>query len=355
MRSRLNLNYITRMENKVMQLKTAQQRHQEFQDNSLETFIMIDVFNEFNHKRNSDNHPQECNIDFSEYDAVEAEAPKVDELRSGTSALESILQQKNILVIGETSYVLAPSTSQQGGRIQLSFWNKPYTAIDYQSISQLAKIYRQALIHKVEHLVESKAENYIKALAKLDSVAQNAEVNLPKSAKGTTHAKRGDIGFAKINDNQYAVYVIVPEFLMGKNGNYYHFGNAEITMPLKFNGTSLAIENPPQVLNIPYSHPFVHSNGAICYDGSERWSELLGIKFSYFYPISDSNLPLHIANALREARRGLHKGYMGRTVRPVNNLSEFPIVANGKDEALQYAVQRGIPKLRVIEADQNRA
>lgn len=158
------------------------------------------------------------------------------------------------------------------------------------------------------------------------------------------------IQYKKTGSSDYKVWVHIPDFMMGKNNEYYHFMAVDLWMPLEVNSKSVRIKEAPRVAQGGYTHPFVYCDGTICF-GDLSWGPDLDISFKAYYPLSDiGNAAGKIVTVLRQGKMSIEEGYVGDPT-AVHDITQFNAVAYGGDHAERYARQNGIDRHRIFEND----
>jgi hypothetical protein len=151
---------------------------------------------------------------------------------------------------------------------------------------------------------------------------------------------------------QYQVSSVVPDFLIQKNKKYYHFEKAVIGTDVEIGPGGMKILAGTKVFNVPYPHPFVYSDGKICYGPLFDWSRDMKISFSKNYPLDNlKKLGTMLGAMLIRAQNSLEASYIGRSLTPVHNISNFKSIANSRYEAEWYAMARLIPVTRIFDND----
>jgi hypothetical protein len=150
----------------------------------------------------------------------------------------------------------------------------------------------------------------------------------------------------------FTIATWIPDFIIKKDGLYYHFQPALAGIDMKENipDNTASFSGPPWIINTPYNHPLVWNDGEVEYGGSERWQRL-GISFNHFYTL-DNAFARRAVLAIRECRMALETCYTGENGRPVHQFSDFKPAANKRFSALNYASMKGIPSHRIMENGQ---
>jgi len=339
-----------RANDRAEQLRSAQEQLQEHQDRSIEHFIMTDVFNEFNRESNKGSKravEKPCIFQFHD---IPVKLPRVEDLSSGRSCLDRLLEGRGFLIAGDSSYTLAYDRQRCAGRF-VHFSGKTYNAHELMPTLEIGKRYKYSLIERVEATAIRNGAQYAKALAEIASLRKRLDESIKALPAEQESSEKGSIGFRKEGSSKYCIYVNIPEFLMGKNMVYYHFATVQLGTTLCVKDRRMKINSAAKVISGPYRHPFVGSGGSICYSGAERW-RYLNVRFNHYYPVEEPSLPYVIAAVLRQGVMLIQRGYMGGNVSPINNITSFSPVANGRKEAEEYCREHGISEERIIETDQ---
>ncbi len=351
---------------KIDELKSQVQSlgnvYDSIQDNSVERFIMVDVFNAYNHENRNSNEPEVP--DVSQFDDIPTleHIPGIEDLNSSLTSLEGILLQNNrIIVLGGRVFRLRDCGNETasghvkfaGCQMAISYW---------RDLSDLMGEYEQRLLNRIEAKALEHGKVHIDYIKRLLSFKSALEQGISSKSRysGITSSHRGKIGFQKSGSNRYRISISVNPFLIEKEGKYFAFGNVDLGIDLEVCNNSLQIVAPAVVLNMHYRHPFVHSNGSICYTGGtrNRWDDLQ-VKFNDMYSLKKpKTLAKKIAQVMRQAEKNLETGYYCYPIhsrdrigndRPVHWLEEFTPIATSRTSAESYCSAHGIAKERIFQ------
>lgn len=317
-------------------------------DDSIEKFIMVHVFDIYNHETRIE---EKLEINNQKWDdnPILNNNPSTEDLHSKQNSLDILLNNNGVLILGNDCYILNENSDKEMDSFVM-FKDKKLYLNPFLSLDQLEDNYTSLLLQRIEKKAFEHGEEYSKILAdqKNDLSKLNDMLSTQKNYVNTTEARRGQVGFKKLDNNKYGLFLYIEPFILEKDKKYYAFPTAELGTELKVNSNRMQIVAPLRVLNTPYSHPFVYTNGDICYDGPSRWNRL-EINFNHNYDLNSPNsLATKIATVLREARMNIEAGYFGSEVIPLKPIDNFQPIATSLSDAIEYARSNGIKTERII-------
>jgi len=168
-----------------------------------------------------------------------------------------------------------------------------------QTMDNMARQYRDKVIASVSDVVAGQRQNEIGLMEHKDT------------KNGTT-----------IGINGCELYLRLNPFIIRKDGADYSFDEVTIFTQLAFRDNMVRIVGKPRVTS-GYHHPFVYSDGSICY-GNEARFDHEGISWEYMPIDSAAN---NAATVMNIARKVMQIGYCGSRVSPVNTLSRTNFTA----------------------------
>ncbi|MBI5388851.1 hypothetical protein HZB01_00560 [Candidatus Woesearchaeota archaeon] len=255
--------------------------------------------------------------------------------------LEECQQLGDILLFQGQSYALQKSVSSASTSSSLHVGSTLWILGNQRPASSFAVAYRTALVERV-----------IRAKEKL-TVRQKKTANQPlpqellscKNGQGSYRA----LTYRKTGPCDYRLELSIAPFIMEKNNTFYVLEGTIIGCDVHGENNTMTIQNPASVAGQSYKHPFVYSNGTICYHNEARW-RFRDIQFGHPYSLAKSaSLAARIAAVLEEGRMVLEHGYFGDNVRPVNSFLMFPSIPPGQLSA--YLAQRKISLNRIFYQD----
>ena len=206
-------------------------------------------------------------------------------------------------------------------------------------------------IEELEERYQRKIKEYIKKrIGENLSLAyhriREGKEKIKKLKPKNRSVKSKDIGFKKVNNNEYIVYKVVPDFLYIDGNNYYHFPETKVcTIVYKRNG-NINIGTTLYVYEkYPYKHPFVYSSSEelqkICH-GNGQIKDKAGIKGTY--PIKNINrkrLAIDILNMLYLAENTITKSnpHENTPVRSLGSINSRRICRERGEELIRKGIK----------------
>ncbi|RME15066.1 MAG: hypothetical protein D6797_07465 [Bdellovibrio sp.] len=333
---------------KKTELESLDNLFSRFQDDSVERFIMVDVFNAYHTRYNPrevEEEPEQ-NAEISSVNIPELSLPQltVSDLTGIKTVLSRVVGER-ILCLNSNVFSLVKNSSKNPLNTHLLFKGKRYELEPLGKISEIESAYQQELFGNVERQVLRRSSDFQVLLEQLRSLKKEREERLKEEQKKYslhTSYESDEIGFRKTGFDTYEVYIKLNPFIIKKNNEYYAFRKQiRIGTTLAANGSTLRITAPARVLTPPYHHPFVRDDNSICYlvnTKKDRWSEL-GISFEA-QDFSDKKnrkrLAKQVALTLNEGAEALTRRYRQGTI-PVKDLTpeNFPeeYLPGGRSEA----------------------
>ncbi len=331
---------ISKVETGFAELEELENFYESVQDMSIENFIKIGVFNAYNNGNKKI-------IKKSELSVPEIEQmPAIEDLIPQESLLETIINSPGMIVLNNMCYKIGLSSDKN--LPYLRYNQHTYKIESWISLEELCKKYTQALTNHLRETIEKYSNGFSKILSQIKKSKNYLKA---RAKKQKASSKQGYISFQKTKPNQYEIKVIVPPYIIQKDGKYYAFGTAILGLTIVSRANLIRLKNPPRVLNGPYQHPFVYGpnfNYEICY-GNLNWTKDRFIWFNRDYDIRTRGLAKKIAEVLREGERTLLKGYIGNNVNPVKNINYFNPIAYSREDAEEYARTHNISLDRIID------
>jgi len=342
----INFNYIRKLEEIASDFNQNLDYYKSIKQRSIDKLI-TDIFNIYNREQKNDI-SESIDIDTS-MDSL----PNIQELHK-TDIFESLVPSPGIISIGKMCYSIVPGTANGNGSVV--FDNKQYTLKEYSDLSDLNGNYASRLKAGIEKLAMSHGDKF-KSQIKLFT-EKNAKCKSDiKSTKELKDSDRmGNVGYQKVGNN-YIFYAVVEPYLLKKDEKFYAFnapranGSKRVRVGSSFtiDSKTITINNSPQVLDMPYFHPFVHDSANICFNGNTRWTEN-NIRFSKKYKHDEPGLANKIVTLLYESQNALVNGANG-DITPVYYFSRFKPVAKNMTQAINYARLHHIDERRIFDND----
>ncbi len=345
--SKYILNIVSKFKTNLIELKELGNIYQSLKDTSIERFIMVDVFNAYNHE----NHGVVKEVLTSEYEKLPEiqRMPTVRDLFSRDNSLDALIESCGIFVFEGLCYKLVYNDNSNDW---IDFRDLPLYLKPWIKLEELCMQYSKSLNSRIKKKAEEHAQDFshILSLVKKEKTNLRKAINQNTSFSGRTSGSRGHISFRKKSSNIYEIRVNVPPYIIGKSGYFYAFSGTVLGLDLKIKGNEIMLKDKPKVVALPYKHPFVYLDGNICY-GNLNWAEQRKIIFGQYYDMSNKTaIAKKIAQAMREGERTLLKGYIGNNVDPVNNIDSCDCqVGASLSNAKTYALRHNIPLERIIE------
>jgi hypothetical protein len=349
----IKVRYIDPSEKIKKQVQQMQNMYSSMQDSTIEKFIMVDVFNKYNHEERAITESQPSNSNPEEPDYKQ---PSVSDLFSHNNSLTPLLDQLGIICMGGKCYTMYQNGGK-GNKLEgyVKFRNQVLDIKPWVPLEELCTMYSKKIIDRINNKAEQHGKQFYSYLEKIKS--EKAELDKciaeRKSLAGKTSDARGEIKFRKIKDGEYEISVDVAPYIIEKRGEYYAFKTAKIGTRLKSRDSRIMIMDKPKILNMPYSHPFVWPDAVICF-GSLSWERQRGVKLNHWYDISSNRAGTarRIAELMREGKKTLERGYVGNSISPVENIKNCKCkIATNRSDAEAYARSHGIRLERIIKND----
>ena len=267
------------------------------------------------------------------------ETPPIEGLISEKTCLGVLKKGKNLLSMGGKVYELVKSNQIYPDEF-VKFSGNKYSIVFWKNLSELENEYSKAIEKHIYDKAMNYGTKYSSTLSEYCAMEDNLKrqsrhVNLSKKE---VEVKSGRIGFNKLSNLKYRIYIELDPYLIKKNNKYYKFDSLKLGTDLIVNSKTLSIAAPCEVLQKEYySHPFVRraDNNKICYAGEQIWARL-GVKYNHKYNLNDNNLARIIGNVLHAAHQIITTGYTLKSIIPINNISEFTPLPVGSPEIRKY-------------------
>ena len=163
--------------------------------------------------------------------------------------------------------------------------NFPKSYISLGSLEEFIGKYKERIERALKRKIADSLEDNLAVLRNNEEKVLLAKNQLSQSPMRKND--EGNIGFEQITDNRFVVYRKIPDFIMKRNGNFYHFPAARIGVIIEQsqNKESLRMPNPDGFFNGPgfvfepgkeYRHPFTRAKNndygtELCH-GYSKWS-----------------------------------------------------------------------------------
>jgi len=284
---------------------------------SMEEFIVDYVFAIYN-KRPVGNTPKEIKIKINPEEIKTSLEPSEIILENKDSILESTIKS---LLNGKTKksgglaimlggvYSLEPLENAPNGskRKELDLEKAVYLT----SIEEFNNEYKREISNQIKSKVK---KNIFSEIERLDETKY--EIENIKRIKRNLPTREGDISFTK-EDNEYKISLEIPEFVMSRGREYWHFDSVKLSTKLRQTERQLFLEKDIYPNPSYYIHPFIFEDGTMCMDGDRQ--EECGIK-KYRHDIKGLDkkvLAKNIVDLLKIARQILRTGNRGDPI-PAN-------------------------------------
>jgi hypothetical protein len=344
-------NFINKIESTKRDILKKQNYYESIQDSTIERFIMVDVFNAYNHE----NRAVVDKIQTSKWENAPKlkDLPSVNDLISRDNSLDRLCSPYGFIVLGNRCYSLYENGSKKDEREgYVIFRDKVLNLKPWLGLDELCKQYTDNLMQRINLKAEEHGKEFARILEqmKTDKVRLEQGIKENKAIKNKEEDNRGKIGFKKLKENQYEISAIIPPYIIGKNGSYHIFDSVVLGMVVKARNNQIMLDHAPKVLNTPYKHPFVYGNGSICY-GKLNWQNKRGVRFNHWYSLNNKNMVAkRIAEALREGKKKMEHGYVGEEVIGGHPIADYKIADNLND-AKKYAQNNNVLIERIIKND----
>jgi len=334
---------IVHRENDVSKgLKQIDNDYQNLQTTTLETFILVDVFNAYFNRENSTE--RKVNSVTENFDNS-----LLEKLYSQENVLPEQLKNKKILSLKNQVYELTTKISRPD-RL-LNFRGKNYSLRMMSNLRDLVNDYEHNLLVKVGKFVEEHAGTYQMQLKNLQQQRKELDRLLILQANNS-FIQEGNLSFSRKGKTDYTLKLRVPDFFIKRDGEYYPFPEAVIGLELGSRNNQVKVKGIPNVYNRPYNHPFVWStfDSGICY-GNFNFAEHFNLNFQHYLSCNEETASL-IANMLRQGERIMTSAYINNSFAPVNSIERCSTsVGRTREKAERYAQRRGL-KMEVFDNDQ---
>ena len=157
-------------------------------------------------------------------------------------------------------------------------------------------------------------------------------------------SKRESMGGFSVDAPEFAICSTIPAFIIGKEGRHYAFGEAKVGVMVANAEACLTIRKTPYVLNLPYLHPNVYSDGKIDTDCMNL--EETGVSFAKSYNLMDNVQKREFMGSIWILFQ--KAGYALKTIcppelrrgAPVYHLSRFTPIAASMEEVKRRSKMR---------------
>lgn len=271
----------------------------------------------------------------------EVEYPSIDGLFTNSSAIETHIPFRGVLVFGKNVYTINDRQTQECLRDEkVVFRGKKLFLKSYCSLAELAARYSRALQDKIGAYIALNSQKYADLFQKNQQSIREYEQEIGEIGlkQNQFQLKHGSIGFEKRDGENYLIFLELNPYVMKRSGNYYAFDRVKLGTELRINSKTLEIKSPCTVLQDKrYNHPFVYSTNTICYHTNDRWKEH-GIKFNHKYQINDQTLPRKLALLLVEANKSMTLGYKASKSNKIGviQIDNFDSLPGGYAEARRH-------------------
>jgi hypothetical protein len=349
----IHLKFLSKITKTKAQLQHIKNVYASAQDDSIERFIMIDVFNEYNHERREGQSKKEVKV--SNWDNIPEinRRPEVYELISDSNSLESLIGSLGFIVINRKCYNLDKNRGHRDeNKGYVIFGNYTLDLMLWMPLEELCKRYTENLACRINQKADEHGKEFVKIIEQINREKTQLSDAINSRASTRTSDKRGEIGFNKIGEGDYEITVTIPPYIIEKNGEYFAFGAIILGTKIRARNNRVMISDKPKVMNMPYIHPFVWPNSSICF-GDLNWTKQRDVRFNHWYDLSDKKaLAKRIAIVMRAGKTNIERGYVGSTLTPVRDIHNCDCyIGNRRKEAEGYAKANGIPNERIIKND----
>lgn len=340
-------NYISKINQSSSAIKSLEKiLSQTSNQRNIAQFIAIDVVNAYKRishetrsKITSNRFKFNTISNLTDIQKYKAETPAIDELISNKTCLDVLKKGKNLLSMGGKVYELVKSNRTNHDEF-LEFSGNKYSIVFWKNLSELEKEYSRTIDKRIYDKAMHYGNKYSSVLseccAREDNLKrQSKQINISKKE---VEVKSGRIGYNRLSDSIYRIYIELDPYLILKNKRYYKFDSLKLGTDLIVGSNTLSIAAPCEVLQKEYySHPFVKrsDNNKICYAGEKIWARL-GVKYNHKYNLKDSNLARIVGNVLYAASQIITTGYTLKSIVPINNISNYTPLPIGSPEIRKY-------------------
>jgi hypothetical protein len=351
----------TRFVEKVCSNKEAirqmQNLYESVKDTSIERFIMIDVFNEYNHEKIEEVDDTRTEVSQWENLPEAGKIPGVEELASIKNSLDPLFKSSGLIVIDRKCYTLYEKGERKDeGRGYVQFGKRVLELIPWLPLEKLCQNYTACLADRINQKADEHGNDFAHILEQMEKEKQQLDEAIKNKQNGVsrrTEGKRGQIGFRKIKDGVYRITADIPPYIIEKKSRYYAFEAAILFITIKVENNRLMIDHVPKLEDNDYVHPLRWGGvGGICFGGF-NWKAQRGIEFNYWYELADRKAAAEkIAETLRQGKKVLERGYVGEQVARYHNIDALNCkIADDRKTAEQYARAHGIQIERIIRND----
>lgn len=347
----IKVNFKDKMKSTQAALKRMQNIYSSMQDNTIDKFIMVDVFNHYNHENRVDNDNTVNTADWDKVDYDDA-PPGVNDLMSNQNSVDQLIGKEGVIVIGNKCYSIFQNGGKQDKREgYVMFRNKVLNIRPDVPLEKLCSNYSHKLQERIIQKSNEHASEFAEILGKMNKEKSQLDQGIKRRREisGKTSDQRGEIGYRKIKDGEYEVSVTVKPYIIEKAGEYHAFGSVKLGVILRSRGNQVMIDDAPRVLSMPYVHPFVWDDSNICF-GNLNWSSQRNVRFNHWYNLTGENAAKRVAETMREGKRTMESGYVGSEFTPVRAIENCnAYIGDNRAAAEQYARTHGMKKERIIK------
>ncbi|MBT5023136.1 hypothetical protein HON01_09990, partial [Candidatus Woesearchaeota archaeon] len=160
--------------------------------------------------------------------------PDISDLYSEKSILESVMgsfvNSDFIFTLGGRCYVSSTYDNSPSELVKIN--NKVHSLKYLSSLSNLDKNYKTAIIRKLNSVAKNHGEQLIPKIQKnLDQIK-----NLESAFEVQDKTDFGSIGYQKVNNDKYRIYINIVPFIAKMRGKFFHFIKTKV-------GTDFLIKN----------------------------------------------------------------------------------------------------------------
>jgi hypothetical protein len=355
-------NFVSEVEKRRTELKKMQNIYSSLQDVTIERFIMIDVFNEYNHEKGEGQAKKDVKV--SDWDDIPdiKKTMGVHDLVSQANSLDPLIGSFGFIVIRNKCYSLYQNSGKRNEeKGYVVFGKKTMDLKPWVSLKELCSTYTQKLIERISQKAVEHGKKFDRILEQMEQEKQQLDEAIKDEQMFTekTEGRRGEIGFRKIRESEYQVSVAIPPYIIEKNGEFYFFGPVSLGVIVKADNGRIMLDNMPRVMeeSMPYMHPFVFHDkvnySRLCF-GDLNWKNRRNILFNTWYDITEKKSTAEkIARAIKEGKILMQNGYSGipyTDFKPVRSIESCNCkIAGSRAAAEQYARANGIPIERIIK------
>jgi len=348
--------FIDRIEKNKASLNETQNYYSSMQDTTIEKFIMIDVFNKYNHENRGVVDDKVKTNDVN--NLPEKKYPGVEDLISKENSLNILINSKGFVVVGNKCYALYENGGKRNEKDGYIVFRKNICDLKlWISLEDLCEGYTKKLDERINQKAAKHGEQFTDILMQIDREKEKVgnAIKQRRSISEKTQDKRGEIGFRKLGDRSYEISITIPPYIIEKNNSYYSFGTVKLETTIEVRNNQIKIDHRPKVLNMPYLHPFVWPDSKICYgEPPFNWQKDLKVNFNSWYNLSNrKEVAEKIARVMHKGKQIIESGYRGvprKDFTPLMYLEECNCkIADNRRDAERYARTYKIPIERIKE------